>query len=79
MEIKNSIQEILKNNAEIDKLIPKLNYFENHFLLAHQSESLKTPSIELLNQAEKSWKEIENFEFQRMDIKASFEQLIKRI
>ncbi len=79
MEIKNNIQESLIHYAERDKLLPKLNNFDNHFLLAHELEFLKTPSMELLNQAEKSWKEIENFEFQKMDVKASFEQLIKRI
>lgn len=79
MEIRDNIQESLMHNTEMDKLLPELNNFGNHFLLVHELKLLKIPSMELLNQAEKSWKEIENFEFQKMDVKASFEQLIKRI
>jgi len=78
MEIKDSLEH-LKPKSEIAGLLPKLNDFDNHFILANELKFLKTPSMELLNQAEKSWKEIENFEFQKMDIKTSFEQLIKRI
>ena len=79
MEIKNNLQQNLKHHTEIDKLLPAINSFDNHFLLAHRLDFLKTPSMELLNQAESSWKEIENFEFQKMDVKASFEQMIRRI
>jgi len=58
------------------KLLPELNSFDDHFIMI---EKLETPSLELFKQAEKSWKEIENFEFQKMDIDASFKNLIKRI
>ncbi len=72
MEIKNNISNLLPK-TETNNLLPKLNTFDNHFLLA----DFLTP--ELLNQAEIQWKQIENFEFQKMDINASFEQMIKRI
>lgn len=76
MEIKNNTEELSKPDISMDKLLPPFNNLANHFLLADKSE-LASP--EALNQAESSWKEIENFEFQKMDVKASFEQLIKRI
>jgi len=78
MEIKNNISKLLPK-TETNNLIPKLNSFDNHFILADEFEFLKIPSMELLNQAEIQWKQIENFEFQKMDVNASFEQLIKRI
>jgi hypothetical protein len=70
------IKENLKHMAE---LTPKLNELDNHFFLIDKLESSPSLNMELLNQAEKSWKEIENFEFQKMDVKKSFEQLIKRV
>jgi hypothetical protein len=57
-------------------LLPELHSFDDHFVMI---EKLEKPSLELFNQAEKSWKEVENFEFQKMDIDASFKNLIKRI
>ena len=67
----------IKDIGSIRKeLLPELNSFDDHFMMM---EKLETPSLELFKQAEKSWKEIENFEFQKMDIDASFERLIKRI
>lgn len=78
MEINTNIKKILPK-TETNSLIPKLNSFDNHFILADEFEFLKIPTLELLNQAEISWKQIENFEFQKMDIKASFERMIKRI
>ena len=73
MEIKNNISNLLPK-TETNRLLPKLNSFDNHFILA---DNILKP--ELLNQAEIQWKQIENFEFQKMDVNASFEQLIKRI
>jgi hypothetical protein len=62
--------------TDVERLLPKLNDFWGHFILY---EPRQNPTLELLSAAEKSWREIEDFEFQKMDIKVSFEQMLKRI
>jgi len=76
MEIKNNREGLLKSNLNTHKLIPKFQELDNHFLLA---DKLELTPIAVMKDAEDSWKEIENFEFQKMDIGASFEKLIKRV
>lgn len=80
MEINTNINKILPK-TETDNLIPKLNSFDDHFVLADKLGflSLDDPHLKFLNEIEKSWKEIENFEFQKMDIEASFKQIIRNI
>lgn len=78
MEITNNIDKLLPK-TETANLMPAFNSFDNHFIMAEKSEFLKIPTLDLLNMAEIEWKKIENFEFQKMDINASFEQMIKRI
>lgn len=79
MEMKEIINKDLTQNNKMEHILPKLSDLNYPFLSADMLEFLKTPSMELLNEVERSWKKIENFEFQKMDVKASFEQLIKRI
>jgi len=76
MEIKYYNMEIKDNTKE---LLPKKLDFENHFLIDDKLNILSLDTPQFFKQAEISWKEIENFEFQKMDINASFENLIKRI
>ena len=78
MEINTNLNKIMPK-TETNNLLPKLNSFENNFIMAEEFEFLKIPTFELLNQAELQWKQIENFEFQKMDLGASFELMIKRI
>jgi len=69
----------LKDNLNTKELLPKTSVFDNHFLISDKLNILSLDAPQFFKQAEISWKEIENFEFQKMDIDASFERLIKRI
>lgn len=76
MELTNNPEERLNSDLNTHNLIPLFQTLNNHFLLA---DKLELTPLAVMKDAENSWKEIENFEFQKMDIGASFEQLIKRI
>ena len=70
----------IKHNLDTERLLPETLAFDDHFLMADKALlSEKRPEIEFLKAVENTWKEIENFEFQKMDVDASFERLIKRI
>ena len=69
MEIKSEIQE---NFLHVKGLMPKMNRFDDHFQM--DIPELKN---QLIEQAEKNWRELQDFEFKRMDIKKTFEQLLR--
>lgn len=81
MQIKLSQTQIESENLRaepvlsIERLVPKLNNFDNHFLLAEMPSALPG-NIDLFNEAIKDWKEIENFEFQKMDVEKFFKRLL---
>ncbi len=75
MEIKNNTPELLKPDLNTKQLLPEFQNL-NHFFVA---DNLDLTPIKAMKEAEDSWREIENFEFQKMDIDASFEKLIKRV
>ena len=58
-----------------ERLVPKVNAFENHFILAEMPIALPG-NVDLFNEAIKDWKEIENFEFQKMDVEKFFKRLL---
>ncbi len=67
-------------NDNIEKLTPKLNSFDDHFILDNKlAVSPLLENIDLLKGAEISWKQIEDFEFQKMDVEKTFDRLIRRV
>ena len=54
-------------------LLPKIDRFDNHFLLS--DEWIKT---DLIKQAEKQWKELQDFEFKKMNVDSFFKEIEER-
>ena len=67
----------IKNDLNTEKLNPKLTNFDI-FSIKKLDIKMLSADIDLIKEAEKNWQELQEFEFQKMDVKDSFERLIKK-
>jgi len=67
----------IKNDLNTEKLNPKLTNFDI-FSIKKLDIKMLQGDIDLIKEAEKNWQELQEFEFQKMDVKDSFERLIKK-
>ena len=67
----------IKNDLNTEKLNPKLTNFDI-FSIKKLDIKMLQGDIDLIKEAEKNWQELQEFEFQKMDVKDSFEKLIKK-
>ena len=67
----------IKNDLNTEKLNPRLTDFDI-FSIKKLDIKMLQGDIDLIKEAEKNWQELQEFEFQKMDVKDSFERLIKK-
>ena len=67
----------IKNDLNTEKLNPRLTDFDI-FSIKKLDIKMLSADIDLIKEAEKNWQELQEFEFQKMDVKDSFERLIKK-
>ena len=67
----------IKNDLNTEKLNPRLTDFDI-FSIKKLDIKMLPADIDLIKEAEKNWQELQEFEFQKMDVKDSFERLIKK-
>lgn len=83
LDIKDIKPLFLETNIKANKFIPVINEFKDHFLIADKIEKPilmpALPEVDIFKQAEISWKEVEGFEFQKMDVDGFFDRIHKII
>jgi len=82
LKIKKFEPRFLKTTIKTDKFIPVVNEFKDHFLIDKIEKPILMPTlpeIDFFKQAEISWKKIEGFQFQKMDVDGFFDNIKKDI